>query len=408
LGVCHRRFSSTVYPQRMQRLSYPGGTFYGGTRRLGSLQAHVRETAVARGFIRLWQFRTSGESGTPPADRGPQWRQPRLARLEAVLFLGREPLSSRKIAQLANLADGAEARTLIRRLRRLYDVAGSAFQVEEVAGGFQLLTRPALAPWLRRLVQTTGETRLSAPALETLAVVAYRQPILRAEIESIRGVQCDDILRQLLERDLLRIVGRSEDLGRPLLYGTTKRFLELFGLKSLDDLPRAAQFSGTQFSAIQQSPHDQTESSSVKESDDNPGTGRAHAIQSTDHTPEENSVTTRIRPATVREELIEEPLTALLEASRQAARPLSAADEDDDLEDDDDEEDDDDDEEDWDDDDDDEEEEDDDFVDEEWEEVDDEDEEDDEEDDDELEDDDEEDDDWDDDEDEDEVEDDDE
>jgi segregation and condensation protein B len=308
---------------------------------------------------------------------------------------------------LANLADGAEARTLIRRLRRLYNAAGSAFQVEEVAGGFQLLTRPALAPWLRRLVQSTGDTRISAPALETLAVVAYRQPILRAEIESIRGVQCDDILRQLLERDLLRIVGRSEDLGRPLLYGTTKRFLELFGLKSLDDLPRAAQFSGTQFSATEVSPHDQTTSSSLKESDDNPGTGRAHAIQSTDQTPEENSVTTRIRPATVREELIEEPLAALLEASRQAARPLSAADEDDDLEDEDDEEEDDDDEEEWDDDDDDEEEEDDDFVDEEWEEVDDEDEEDDEEDDDELEDDDE-DDDWDDDEDEDEAEDDDE
>src|SRR5262249_62030478 len=83
--------------------------------------------------------------------------------------------------------------------------------------------------------------RLSAPAMETLAVVAYRQPILRAEIESIRGVGCEDILRQLLERDLVRIVGRSEDLGRPLLYGTTKRFLEVYGLRSLDDLPRAAE-----------------------------------------------------------------------------------------------------------------------------------------------------------------------
>jgi hypothetical protein len=101
----------------MQRLSKSGGTLSGGTPRLGPLQPHVWSAVVSRGFIRLWQFRTSDESGMPPADRGPEWRQPRLARLEAVLFLGREPLSSRKIAQLANLADGAEARP--RPYRRL-------------------------------------------------------------------------------------------------------------------------------------------------------------------------------------------------------------------------------------------------------------------------------------------------
>ncbi len=112
-----------------------------------------------------------------------------------------------------------------------------AFQVEEVAGGYQLLTRRAVAPWLRRLSQTSLKTRLSPPAMETLAVVAYQQPVLRAEIEAIRGVHCDEMLRQLLERDVIRIVGRSEDLGRPLLYGTTKRFLELFGLRHLDELP---------------------------------------------------------------------------------------------------------------------------------------------------------------------------
>ena len=193
--------------------------------------------------MRVWQFRIGGEmaSGGAPGT-GPLGRKPRLARVEAVLFLARQPLSSRKIAQLANLADGNEARTLIRRLRRLYDAGTSAFQVEEVAGGYQLLTRRPLAPWLRRLSQTSVETRLSAPAMETLAVVAYRQPVLRAEVEAIRGVHCDEMLRQLLERDLIRIVARSEDLGRPLLYGTTKRFLELFGLRHLDELPRAAEF----------------------------------------------------------------------------------------------------------------------------------------------------------------------
>jgi segregation and condensation protein B len=191
------------------------------------------------GFARIWQFRPQETSG-PLAIAGPLARDKRLARVEATLFLAREPLASRKIAQLASLADGTEARTLVRRLNQLYDQGGSAFRVEELAGGFQLLTRPAFGPWLRRLLQTPVETRLSPPAMETLAVVAYRQPVLRAQIEEIRGVQCGDILRQLMDRDLVRITSRSDDLGRPLLYGTTKRFLQIFGLRHLDELPLAA------------------------------------------------------------------------------------------------------------------------------------------------------------------------
>jgi segregation and condensation protein B len=174
----------------------------------------------------------------PPADV-PGRRGEELARLEAVLFLSREPLSTRKIAQLASLADGTQARTLIRGLNRLYDEGGSAFRVEEVAGGFQLFTRAALSPWLRRLHRVPVGPRLSGPSLETLAVVAYRQPTPRAEVEAIRGVQCGELLRQLIDRDLVRIVGRSEEIGRPFLYGTTKHFLEQFGLRRLDDLPAA-------------------------------------------------------------------------------------------------------------------------------------------------------------------------
>lgn len=158
--------------------------------------------------------------------------------LEGVLFLAREPLSTRKLAQFAGLADGTEARTLVRKLNALYDAEGCAFRVEEVAGGHQLMSRPKFAPWLRRLQAVPVEIRLSAPALETLAVVAYRQPVLRAEIEAIRGVQCGEILRVLMERDLARIVGRSEELGRPFLYGTTRLFLQLFGLRHVDELPR--------------------------------------------------------------------------------------------------------------------------------------------------------------------------
>jgi len=147
-------------------------------------------------------------------------------------------LTTRKLSQYANLADGTEARTLIRRLNDAYDRSGRAFRVERVAGGYQLLTRPQFATWIRRLEHVPHEMRLSAPAAETLAVIAYRQPVMRADIEAIRGVNCGEILRQLMERDLVRIGGRSEELGRPYYYTTTKRFLCLFGLESLDRLPR--------------------------------------------------------------------------------------------------------------------------------------------------------------------------
>jgi segregation and condensation protein B len=179
---------------------------------------------------------SEGENSTV----GEEFRPPKLAELEALLFLAREPLGTRKLAQLAGLADGTEARTLVRKLNRLYDQEGSSFRIEAVAGGVQLMTRTKFAPWLRRLQSVPVEVQLSTPMMETLAVVAYRQPVLRAEVEAIRGVQCGEILRQLMERDLVRIVGRSDELGRPFLYGTTRDFLRIFGLGALEDLPRPA------------------------------------------------------------------------------------------------------------------------------------------------------------------------
>jgi len=176
-----------------------------------------------------------------PADPRQRGRDHRLQRLEAIFFLAREPLTNRKLSQYANLADATEVRTLIRRLNELYDTNGRAFRVERVAGGFQLMTRGKLAGWVRRLDGVPRETRLSAPALETLAIIAYRQPILRAGIEAVRGVNCGEILRQLMDRELVRIGGRSEDLGRPYLYTTTKHFLRVFGLDSLESLPRVEQ-----------------------------------------------------------------------------------------------------------------------------------------------------------------------
>jgi segregation and condensation protein B len=181
-----------------------------------------------------------------------------LARLEAILFLAREPLNTRKLSQFANLADGTQARTLVRRLNEQYDAASRAFRVERVAGGYQLLTRREFAPWLRRLAHVPGETRLSAPALETLAVIAYRQPVLRSTIEAIRGVNCGEILRQLMDRDLVRIGSRSQELGRPYLYATTRRFLELFGLNHIDELPRGQELRGSAASTGQPEAEQQT------------------------------------------------------------------------------------------------------------------------------------------------------
>ena len=163
---------------------------------------------------------------------------PKLRRLEAALFLSKEGISSRKIAKIAGLADATEARTLIRELNEIYDQQGRAYRVEDIAGGYAILTRSQFSPWLQKMGYVPGQRKLSQTAMETLAVVAYRQPVLRAEIEAIRGVGCSEVLKQLMEYELVKISGRSEDLGRPYLYGTTRRFLQMFGLRSADRLPR--------------------------------------------------------------------------------------------------------------------------------------------------------------------------
>lgn len=181
-----------------------------------------------------------GEERPAEAVRTPIGRHVRseeLARLEAALFLAREPLTTRRLAKLARLDDGTRARSLIKELRLLQDAAGSAFRVEQIAGGFQLLTRAPFGPWVRRLQDVAPGGRLSPAALETLAIVAYRQPATRAEIEAIRGVGSEEMLRQLMERDFVAIGGRAEDLGRPNVYVTTRRFLAAFGLARLEDLP---------------------------------------------------------------------------------------------------------------------------------------------------------------------------
>lgn len=202
---------------------------------------------------------TDGDERPAEAVRTPIGRHRRseeLARLEAALFLAREPLTTRRLAKLARLDDGTRARSLIKELRLLQDAAGSAFRVEQIAGGFQILTRAPFGPWVRRLQEAAPGGRLSPAALETLAIVAYRQPTTRAEIEAIRGVGSEEMLRQLLERDLVAIGGRAEDLGRPNVYITTRRFLAAFGLARLEDLPALAALPGADAGSGAEGPAD--------------------------------------------------------------------------------------------------------------------------------------------------------
>jgi len=200
----------------------------------------LADRTPAREWVR-WQFRQSrATADSPTVTAGGQGvRSEKLARLEAALFVADGPLSTRKLSQFALLADTAEVRELIDELNLAYEQDGSAFSVERVASGYQLLTHPRYANWLDQLHQRTAELKLSSPAMETLTIIAYRQPITRAAIEAVRGVQCTEIIKVLMERNLIRIGGEEDTLGRPYLYVTTKTFLELFGLRTLDDLPDA-------------------------------------------------------------------------------------------------------------------------------------------------------------------------
>jgi segregation and condensation protein B len=172
-----------------------------------------------------------------PTGEGELARTPDVALVEAALFAADEPLTLRRLGAATGIKNTEDLRFAVSRLEALYEKGRSAFRIEELAGGYQLFTRPDLHSWLVRLGPGSPDVRLSPAARETLAIVAYRQPIMRAEIESIRGVQCSDILRLLMEKGLVRISGRHPSLGRPVLYGTTRKFLQLFGLKGLEDLP---------------------------------------------------------------------------------------------------------------------------------------------------------------------------
>jgi len=158
--------------------------------------------------------------------------------VEALLFAVQEPISVRKISEIVEGTEAKEIREVIQQLREEYDTNDMVFQIEEIANGFQLLSRPEYHEWISKIRKKSGESKLSQQALETLSIIAYKQPIIRADIEAIRGVQSGQMIRTLIEKGLVKITGRDEVLGRPLLYGTTTKFLDHFGLKSIKDLPK--------------------------------------------------------------------------------------------------------------------------------------------------------------------------
>lgn len=165
--------------------------------------------------------------------------------LEAVLFASEEALSADRLAAALERQDatGPAIAEAVARMNEAYRLAERSFEIVEVAGGYKIVTLPEFNSYIRRVLRSRSREKMSQAALETLAVIAYRQPVSRADIENIRGVEAGPILRTLVDRGLIRIVGREESLGHPLLYGTTKLFLELFGLRDLSALPRVEELA---------------------------------------------------------------------------------------------------------------------------------------------------------------------
>lgn len=157
--------------------------------------------------------------------------------IESLLFASDEALRAKRIADIVETGT-KQVREHIKNLNSKYKDGKRSFRIVRIAGGYQMLTLSVYNGWLEKLLRVRGDSKLSAAAMETLAIIAYKQPIIRADIESIRGVAAGEMIRQLMRKGLVKIVGRAEILGRPMLYGTTKKFLEVFGLNTLRDLPK--------------------------------------------------------------------------------------------------------------------------------------------------------------------------
>jgi segregation and condensation protein B len=205
--------------------------------------------AAALGTEQAEGAETPGEApGEEPADAPRERKRSRgalppppperlVGAVEAALLAAGDVLTAERLRDVLGMASAIHVREAIEQVRQRWAAAGLSVELQEVAGGVRVVTRPEYAEYVRRLQRHVADGRLSQGLLETLSIVAYRQPVARPEIERIRGVQVGEALRALLERNLIKVVGRSDQPGRPMLYGTTKRFLTAFGLNDLKDLP---------------------------------------------------------------------------------------------------------------------------------------------------------------------------
>jgi segregation and condensation protein B len=194
------------------------------------------------------QMAESAEQATPCADL------PLEQRVEAVLMIADRPLTDARIAEILGVPLTLPQKrgqppvpppvpSAIEALNARYAADGRIFRIESVAGGWQVMTLPAFGPIVARMKGVREQGRLTQAALESLAIIAYRQPILRADLESIRGVACGEVLRSLMDRRLVKIVGRADEVGRPMLYGTTNEFLKQFGIGKLEELPNSKELN---------------------------------------------------------------------------------------------------------------------------------------------------------------------
>lgn len=158
--------------------------------------------------------------------------------VEAILFASDEPITPNRLAGIVEVGGVREVKDAVKELNEKYRQSNSAFRIEQIAGGFQMMTLSNYNHWLKKLIRVRGDTKLTQAGLETLAIIAYKQPIMRADVEAIRGVGSGEMIRSLIYKGMVKIAGRAEVLGRPLLYGTTKKFLDMFGLNNLKDLPK--------------------------------------------------------------------------------------------------------------------------------------------------------------------------
>lgn len=178
--------------------------------------------------------------------------------IEALLFSSDKPLTIEQIKNILDNLDNAQIRQILTELASEYESASRGMRIIEVAGGYRMVTPASLAPFLKKLYKQRRPERASKPALETLAIIAYKQPLTKMEIESLRNVNVDGLIHSLLDKDFIHIVGRKNAPGRPIVYGTTKAFLEYFGLKSLDDLPKIEKFA--EFKPVEEKKNEPDES----------------------------------------------------------------------------------------------------------------------------------------------------